>query len=57
MMVARSAAASSVVPVKSLKRQAEVIDEMIRHMALQTAEVQQAVRDELEEVEAVREAM
>ena len=43
--------------VKSLKRQAEVIDEMIRHMAVQTAEVQQAVRDELEEVEAVREAM
>ena len=40
--------------VKSLKRQAEVIDEMIRHMAVQTAEVQQAVRDELEEVEAVR---
>ena len=38
--------------VKALKRQAEVIDSMIRHMAVQTTEVQQAVRDELEEVEA-----
>lgn len=38
--------------VKALKRQADVIDRMIQHMAIQTAEVQQAVRDELEEVEA-----